>query len=240
LGIGITNTVNRAELVAILHTIQQGENKIATDSACSLQLIRKSITSLWRLTNHVHYILLQSIRMALYKNPHKTVHLHKVKSHNGVIGNVKADQAAKQAAIQRDPDTKNESIPCVPDGNDPHSVIHWPHAATPDQQDHPKSRTEMANLNEDLKHHMHEKHNLGYSNTQSIYFKSWRSILPIAEEKASNHFMISSKATHTQRKYILGYRTGTCPPTRCSTGLTHRTQTNAPFVKRTWMEGTMH
>jgi ribonuclease HI len=211
MGIGITKTVNRAELVAILHTIQQGEHKIATDSACSLQLIRKSISSLWRLTNHVHYILLQSIRMALYKSPHTSIHLHKVKSHNGVIGNVKADHAAKQAGRKSDPDIRNETIPCIPDGNDPHKDIHWPHDTTPDQQDQPKSRAEMANLTEDLKNHMHDKHSLGYSNTQSIYFQSWTSILPIVNEKASNHFMTSTKATHTQRKYMIAYRTGTLP-----------------------------
>jgi exonuclease III/ribonuclease HI len=239
LGIGITNTVNRAELVAILHTIQQGEQNIATDSACSLQLIRKTITSLWRLTNHVHYILLLSIRMALYKNPHKTIHLHKVKSHNGVIGNVKADHAAKQAAKLNDPGTGNESIPCIPDGNDPHKNIHWPHDATPDQQDQPKSRTEMANLNADLKRHMHEKHNLGYSNTQSIYFKSWRCILPIVNEKASNHFMTSTKATHTQRKYMIAYRTGTLPTNKMFNRF-DPTHTNKCPLCKTHLDGGHH
>jgi ribonuclease HI len=239
MGKGITNTVNRAELVAILHTIQQGEQKIATDSACSLQLIRKTITSLWRLTNHVHYLLLQSIRMALYKSPHNTIHLHKVKSHNGVVGNVKADHTAKRAATQSASDTGNETIPCVPDGNDPHKDIHWPHDVTPDQQDHPKSRTELANLNADLKHHMHKKHKLGYSNTQSIYFKSWTSILPIVNEKASNHFMTSTKATHTQRKYMTAYRTGTLPTNKMFNRF-DPTHTNKCPLCKTHLDGGHH
>ena len=96
MGQGVTNTNNRAELVAIAAALQRGHTTIATDSLVCLRWIRKAVLRPWLLTNHVHAPLLQYV-VQLVHQATTLVTLHKVKAHNGIVGNVMADKCADHA-----------------------------------------------------------------------------------------------------------------------------------------------
>jgi ribonuclease HI len=202
-GKGITNTIIRAELVPILHSLRLGRNTIATDCLTTLQLITKFIAAPWCLTTHLHYLLLQDIQNALITHPGK-VSLHKIKSHNRVIGNIQADQTAKQA---RNVNTDGSSMIHIPDGNSPHDNLYWPQAIHTNPSTGKSESIEFSSLHTPLKKHMHEHHHMGNSNTQSSYFKYWTSILPTVNKVATNHFM--THATDSGKKILLNYRCGT-------------------------------
>lgn len=106
-GGGVTNTITRAELLAIM-TALTGEGRegrpnedmtILTDSLTSLHLIRKAIRNSMQITHHKHKALLDAVVVALIKrvNGGLNTHIGKVQAHIGVYGMEMADQGAKQA-----------------------------------------------------------------------------------------------------------------------------------------------
>jgi exonuclease III/ribonuclease HI len=202
-GKGITNTIVRAELAPILHSLRLGRNNIATDSLTSLQLISKFIAAPWCLTTHTHYLLLQDIQDALIAHP-QNVSLHKIQSHSRNIGNIKADQIAKQA---RHANTDGSDKIHIPDGNSPHANLYWPQAKLTNPETGRTESKEFNSLHTPLKKHMHEHHHMGNSNIQSSYFKYWKGILPTVNKVATNHFM--THATDSGKKILLNYRCGT-------------------------------
>jgi hypothetical protein len=132
------------------------------------------------------------------------VYLHKIKAHSRNIGNIKADKAAKQASQQ-----SHDTLINIMDGSAPHASKYWPHAIITHPESGRSNIRELVNLHHDLKTHMHIKHHLGNSNTESVYFKAWTAIAPTVNKKASNHFMTSTKTTDGQKRIALSYRTGT-------------------------------
>ena len=124
-----TNTINRAELSAILHALTHHEVgdpweelHIYTDSLCSIYMIRRILDTPWTLRESKHYDLLRRILDALHTRAQAGGHTHiyKVKSHNGVEGNEKADTGAKKAALEPDSCTIVEGA-----DNDPYSKRPW-------------------------------------------------------------------------------------------------------------------
>ena len=101
---GMLNTINRAELVAILVALRScrpgTKECIATDSMCSMQKIARHLSSPESTINDCHRPLLEAIGQALLqraRNNEETV-IVKVKSHIGIHGNEMADQLANEAA----------------------------------------------------------------------------------------------------------------------------------------------
>jgi hypothetical protein len=60
-GVGITNTINRAELTGIAAALTNKHTQIATDSACSLSQIRKQVLFPEMQRDHIHSNLLEQI-----------------------------------------------------------------------------------------------------------------------------------------------------------------------------------
>jgi hypothetical protein len=56
---------------------------------------------------------------------------------------------------------------------------------------------------ESLKAIMHQRRQIGMSDTSTTYYSSWQSNLNAIDEAHSHIFMTSSKVTPTQRKRVL-------------------------------------
>jgi ribonuclease HI len=123
---GYTNTINRAELVALLHAIKFGATDIATDSLCSIHQIRKQMHRPQDMTDHKHASLLHAIIKQIVESP-APIQVWKVKSHIGIVGNEIADEIAKEVA--RGEVDMDDLIEYTEPSNDRHT-IYWPHEVT--------------------------------------------------------------------------------------------------------------
>ncbi|KAL6745995.1 hypothetical protein V8C86DRAFT_2958086, partial [Haematococcus lacustris] len=196
-GEGATNTITRAELAAIKAALDQGHTHIATDSLTAMFQIRMAVLQPMRLHLHKHKDILTTIVQTIKASP-TTIHLFKVRAHNGIIGNEYADHTAKLAA-QHD----NHDI-TIPGCKDPYHDTHW--LQTPGKEDHPPRP--LGDLMGSLKTHMHIRHRLGLANQDSIYYEAWQSITLIAH-KMSNFLWRDGAITTPQQRCIMRYRTGT-------------------------------
>jgi hypothetical protein len=68
-GVGMTNTINRAELTGIAAALTNKYTQIATDSACSLSQIRKQLLFPEMQRDHIHSNLLGQIVSMIYASP---------------------------------------------------------------------------------------------------------------------------------------------------------------------------
>ena len=216
---GYTNTINRAELVALLHAIKFGATNIATDSLCSIHQIRKQMHRPQDMTDHKHASLLHAIIEQILESP-APVHIWKVKSHIGIVGNEIADEIAKTVA--RGEMDMEDLIEYTEPSNVRHTV-YWPHEVTeaparPPMQapsDHTcpppplkKRKRPLENLHTDLKRISTQHCKFGNANRQTFYFEAWRRSAPSRIDKTSNKFMTCKKVTHAERKTALAYRYG--------------------------------
>ncbi len=96
-GAGITNTIGRAELAAI---ITHDHNPITTDSLTSLHQIRKQLLY---SEKHRHYIQGDTLKILsnTIRNSQSHIFLYKAKSHSGIAVNECADALAKYQACHR-------------------------------------------------------------------------------------------------------------------------------------------
>ncbi|KAK3249455.1 hypothetical protein CYMTET_41112 [Cymbomonas tetramitiformis] len=107
-------TINRAELLAIHAALRArerttpGEIAICTDSLCSMYQILNMLSRPHTMECHRHRDLLEDILSLVeqHNSQGTKVSLRKVKSHTGVKGNDKADEAAKQAAENQEGTTQ--------------------------------------------------------------------------------------------------------------------------------------
>lgn len=103
-GTGVTNTINRAELTAILHALRRSsdvaDEVIATDSLCCLHWINRAMLRPQSLSLSKHKALVMSVVDELRRRASLGLRtsLVKVAAHTGVLGNERADALAKQAA----------------------------------------------------------------------------------------------------------------------------------------------
>ena len=99
---GYTNTITRAELVAVLAYLPWAEDKgmtagLATDSYAAMMLIAMMVRAPHKLLLHPHRWLLWDIAKAIDRRT-EPLHIYKIKSHTGVQGNDQAHPSTKLPA----------------------------------------------------------------------------------------------------------------------------------------------
>jgi len=173
--------------------------------------------------DHKHEALLNEIIEAILASP-EPVHLWKVKSHIGVVGNEIADNIAK--GVAKGEIDMEDCIEYSEPSNNRH-LIYWPHEVTeapapprthtvppPVQQAADpaaaprKRKRPLENLGKDLKRRSHEKCKFGKANRETIYFEAWHRTAPQRVAKASNKFLTDNKISFGERKAALAYRYG--------------------------------
>jgi ribonuclease HI len=163
-GIGLTNTINRAELTGIAATLLKQYTNIATDSACCLSQIRKQLLFPELQRMHNHSKLLDQIVSIIQTCP-EPIHFYKVKAHAGIAGNECADAIAKHAAMHES-GHDTTFAPVSLNGN-PYTNIYWLEA---EERSLGTAGNEvirlsaLSNLKDNLKHNMQKLHRLGGAN----------------------------------------------------------------------------
>ena len=150
----------------------------------------------------------------------------KVKSHSGVIGNERADAAARAAAkgtIDMDlssmplPSTRRHSFwlygkrtgaaraaATQPDGTQDNNATQPVHAHVAGSH-----TRELGDLRGALRQHMHAHHKLGGANTDSVYYRSWAQTTCMADGTLSNACTHPGTLPPGHLRTLLRWRTGT-------------------------------
>ena len=209
------NTINRAELAGLAVAISKGHLNIATDSMASIYQCQRMNTRPQDMREHRHASLITHINNLITQST-EPVHLWKVKSHIGIVGNERADEGAVAVAKGTAPTQSNDAE-------------HKFHMASNDRQSHvlaihsnnmkrggkkptqgalQTSYLPLANIAETLKSRSHNLHKLGQSNQNTMYFSSWQKVANTIDSKQSHAFMTSKLIRPAERKLAIQYRYG--------------------------------
>jgi len=164
-GVGISNTINRAELTGIASALRAKFTHTATDSACSISQIWKQLLFPELHRKHTHCKLLEQI-VSMINDLDTPINFYKVKAHIGVIGNEFSDATAKHAALHNY--GHDEAFPPPSPDVNPFTQIYF--AEENNETNHTTTRISLAslqNIKDKLKAHMSKHHRLGDANTNS-------------------------------------------------------------------------
>jgi hypothetical protein len=173
-----------------------------------MHVVVRAITRPQDLTEHRHLHILQRIGQAIRDAP-GTVHIWKVKSHIGIVGNEKADAAAVSVA-------KGESAATYTYATPSHDRrhIHWPHKTS---THHSKDGTAtpaaapLADMNASLKTIAHNNSKYGGAATDGIYSTAWRGVASQVNHKLSHLFLTHKDIGLKISKPVMQYRWGRLP-----------------------------
>jgi hypothetical protein len=229
------NTICRADWAALHVAITQygtthirgdGKLHVATDSLGSMHRLAKMITRPQDQKEHRHRQVLEALASAVKDHP-CTIHLWKVNSHTGIIGNDGAVQVGRREL----PDT--QVLHTYDSWAPSYGMIHWdwvydtpsnsrrqmywPYKET--SKGRPsgeivKVTTPLPDMQEALKHEAHTCAKLGSATRDGIYASSWMNVADKLHHPASHAFMNSSKVGRHNQKLVLQYRWGLLPTNR--------------------------
>ena len=197
-GLGPTNTITRAELVAIYSSLRHAgpaDCVIATDSQASMFMVRNQLTAPGKNAYSTHNLLLEAIADELTnraRQGHGT-RIIKVKSHTGVSGNEKADGLANAARLAANCAER------VDLGNVAHRGQFWPALVKKD------TRQMASNLCNGIKAHL-GAHARGLAN-HTQYEGFWDRVLPELHA-LSFAFWTSAKLRDAIRRQVFMVRSG--------------------------------
>ena len=174
------NTINRAELAAIEVAVDEAlaqtntglEIHIATDSLSSIFQVRRANTRPQDMNEHRHFNVITSIAEKIGSSG-CTIHLWKVRSHIGIVGNEIADELAvgvsKGKISHVAPGTDRYDTPSN-DRSDmywlytEHEIEHHDNGPTVGAKKAQVAYVPMPNMAEALKKHVHGLRKLGRAN----------------------------------------------------------------------------
>ena len=174
---GPINTINRAELAALLYALRRWQDStdmtIVTDSQSSMQAINAQLRDPNDHKCHVHKHMLQAIADIILDRAELGRHtsIVKVRSHTGIHGNDWADILANQAADGDawDVDMSDELV-------EPYDDMFWIKQSFKDSQGAENSEQFLRNLQDCAKAAIHDKCKLGRSNTDTTMVRAWRGV----------------------------------------------------------------
>jgi len=212
----------------------EGDNTsvhIATDSLTSIYQIHRMLARPQDMTEHRHHTLLKAITELIAASKAGVVHIWKVKSHTGIVGNEIADTLA--VAVSKDQTTSLSynisEFNCECQQSNNREDMYWLYkeeerpppppnkAAAGGGREHAPPPTPdlipvpLPNMAESLKAQIHDHCKLGQSNQQSVYFSSWQRMHRQIHHKHSHLFLTSSTVKPRLRKLVLQYRYGHLP-----------------------------
>jgi ribonuclease HI len=220
------NTINRAELVPIREALERGYTRIATDSLASMYQIQTMAHRPQEMHEHRHRDLLADIVSLIEKSP-TPVHIYKVKSHIGIVGNERADELATSVAAGktegelRDMQSNNRAQQCwlyLPGRLQPNGTVSRPQP--------------VPDMDQTLKRHCHSQYKLGSADTSTIYFSAARAIAPQVDQKASNRFMTMKTVTAREATNALKLRTGNLYSNKLARRYGHSLNSKCPLCKQ--------
>jgi len=207
-GVGISNTINRAELTGIASALKAKCTHLATDSACSLSQIRKQLLFPELHRKHTHGKLLEQI-VSMINESDTPIKFYKVEAHIGVFEKESANAIAKHAALHNY--GHDEAFPPPsPDGN-PFAHIYWL-AEEKNETTHTTTKISLAplqHIKDKLKAHMSKHHRLGDANTNSGYYKHWKRLLTSVNLTTSICVCWSNTRINvSQKRNVMKFSTG--------------------------------
>ena len=180
------------------------------------------------------------------------IHIYKVKSHTGVVGNEIADELATSVAKGTEkPDTH------VEDASNPHQSQYWPHH-TQDavEQADPVARPQpLTDMNASLRKICHGIYHMGTANTATTYYAAAQAAAGMIDMAVSNKFLTARTITPYESTNVLKLRSGNlynnklahrygrsttsmCPLCKQQDGGYHLAS-GCPALKEAYMNGTM-
>jgi exonuclease III/ribonuclease HI len=245
------NTINRAELaaidVALKEAMQQTDSPpeihIATDSLASIYQVRRANTRPQDMKEHRHLNIIENIARAISSST-SIVHLWKVRSHIGIVGNEIADETAVAVSNGQVPDEDLSSYDTTSNNRD---RMYWIYQAKPKtqqsqdnngdpqgpqatkKQEQEPTYLPMANMADALKAHIHKLRKMGSANRDTVYHQAWESIDKAIDHNHSHMFVTSSTCTGYQRKLVMQYRYGLLPTNKLMHRYKKSTTANCPL-----------
>ena len=203
-----TNTINRAELSAILQALiiretTCGDLTIYTDSLCSIYMIQKALKKPILIRHNKHKPQLDCIANLIRTRCEQNLrtHIYKVKSHTGIHGNEAADQGANLAA--RDP---SQAVLTDESDNNYFGNIFWPGKIDENSPDGAAPYL-TSNLNSSVKHAVAKTAQTGYSN-ETLYGNLHEMTRPYVDKKTSNCMWSDKNTKFSQIRAVIKYRWG--------------------------------
>jgi hypothetical protein len=183
------------------------------------------------LRNHKHTEMIGHIIAEIHDilsdpsvGPEEKVYLCKVKAHNGITGNEVTDSIAKDAANRK----KKIDVTCPAPSTPSYAANYWPYRKRLLEDGTPRMES-LVNLSSDLHSYLHDKHKLGYTNKDSVYYQAWQAIQDQVDTSISMQFTKDSSVPFGARRVSLMYRHGTLWTNKAAFRCRMRTNKNCPL-----------
>jgi len=209
---GMLNTINRAEVVALLIAVRHCrpgvKESIATDSKCSMQKIGMHLRSPSSTVDDCHRPLLEAIGHEILQRAHagdETILLKHIGIHGNEMADKLANEAADECCMSRhfDYDLSNDYTQPFKDKFWFQHTIQVQTAGGPAE-----TKACIRDSDDFLRKALHDKHKLGQSKQDSLHFQLWDKVQPFRVKPHSDALWTMPSVPESHKRNIFKYRTG--------------------------------